>query len=126
VFKSEMSTAMIKVMKRRYIAFRLTVKVNPSKYWIRDILARVLPEDGEQRSLHLSNLRVIDYDWQTGLGVVRCDQKSREAIQDGIFQIPNISQDVLKAEVLGVSGTLRALRRKFLNPKQEHVRHGNS
>lgn len=113
---------MVKIIRRRYIAFRLIAKRNLSKNWILENLMQTLPERSGQYQPNFEYLRVIGYDQQSGLCVIRFDHKSKDVIRTSILEMPQNSQDIVRVDILGVSGTLRALRRKFLKDNVEDGR----
>ena len=64
--------------------------------------------------IDMKYIRVIDYDVETGLGIIRCNQKLVDVLRSFINKIPTTSIDLISARVLGVSGTIKALKQKFL------------
>jgi RNase P/RNase MRP subunit POP5 len=62
----------------------------------------------------MNYIRVIDYDVETGLGIIRCNQRLVDVLRSFIEKMPTASIDLVSAEVLGVSGTIKALKQKFL------------
>jgi RNase P/RNase MRP subunit POP5 len=59
-------------------------------------------------------IRVINYDAKTSLGVIRCNQRLVDVLRSLIEKMPTVSIDLVSAKVLGVSGTIKALKQKFL------------
>ena len=106
---------MVKSIKRRYIAFKLTAKSSFSKNEILEALIEALPKTNDQHPLDMEYIRVMEYDKETGLGIIRCHHKSVDILRPSFKKITQISTDSVNAEVLGVSGTIKALRRKFLS-----------
>jgi len=88
---------LIKRIKRRYIAFKIIDSFPTKKNLIRCI----------KSGLRGIKLQIIEYDEHTGQGVIRCGHKSVRIIMDFLNSV-NIN-------VTGVSGTIKTLRRKFLN-----------
>lgn len=88
---------MIKRIKRRYIAFKFN-DAFPTKKNLKKCL---------EFGLTGIKLQIIEYNEHTGQGVIRCGHKSVKMIQDFLNSV-NIT-------VTGVSGTIKTLRRKFLN-----------
>ena len=58
--------------------------------------------------------RLIIYDVETGLGIIRCNHKLLDVTRSSIEKLPNVLTSLVNAEVLGVSGTIKTLKRKFL------------
>ena len=88
---------MIKRIKRRYIAFKIIDGFPTKKNLIRCI----------ESGLRGIRLRIIEYDEHTGQGVIRCGHKSVKIIQEFLSSV--------SIHVTGVTGTIKTLRRKFLN-----------
>jgi len=59
-----------------------------------------------------ANLTPIDYNPQKGYAIVRCSHKALETVRASIASITEINEKPATVHVLGVSGTLRALRKK--------------
>lgn len=73
-----------------------------------------MPKTDDQYPLGVEYIRVIEYDEKTGLGIIRCNNRTVDIIRPSFEKITEASTNLLNAEVLGVSGTIKALRRKFL------------
>jgi RNase P/RNase MRP subunit POP5 len=88
---------LIKRIKKRYIAFKITDAFPTKKNLKRYI----------KSGLRGIKLQIIEYNEHTGQGVIRCGHKSVKIIKDFLNSV--------SITVTGVSGTIKALRRKFLN-----------
>jgi RNase P/RNase MRP subunit POP5 len=88
---------LIRRIKRRYIAFRII-----DGYPTKNNLIRCI-----EFGLKGIKLQIIEYDENTGQGIIRCGHKS---VRDIIDFLNSVS-----ITVIGVSGTIKTLRRKFLN-----------
>jgi len=103
----------IRPLKKRYIGFRVTSSLLPSR---REVLTLVLMELhalGHDRDKML-RVRVLDYDGATGVGMLLCDHKSVAKIRDAFRSVQEKSHGQTTLHMIGVSGTIRALKRKFL------------
>ena len=56
--------------------------------------------------------QIIQYDVQKGLGIIKCDHKSIQYLLKSLQNMTNLSS----IRVIGISGTIKSLRKKFLNP----------
>lgn len=107
-----MKNTLVRLVRRRYIAFRLKRAPYISKRELLMVLTSDMGEiGGEGSGQH--HIRIIDYDPNTGLGIVRCDHRA-------VSILLSILRDTAKtlgkydAETIGVSGSIKTLKRKFL------------
>ncbi len=104
---------MIRPLKKRYIGFKVAADPLPSQ---RAVLTFVLTEFrtlGYDRDPML-RIHLLAYDDVTGVGILRCDHRSVAKIRDVFHRVQAKSSGATTLRILGVSGTIRALRRKFL------------
>jgi RNase P/RNase MRP subunit POP5 len=59
-------------------------------------------------------IRIIKYDAETGLGIIRCGHNSVNQFLYSIREGRGLPID-LKIKTLGTSGSIKALKRKFLS-----------
>ena len=104
---------LIRTLKKRYIGFRLASDRVHSR---REVLTLVLKELHVMRGdpEKMMRVRLLDYDGETGVGMLLCDHKSVKTIRDAFNTIQRKNQGKMTLQMLGVSGTIKALRRKFL------------
>jgi RNase P/RNase MRP subunit POP5 len=62
----------------------------------------------------MMRVRLLDYDVEKGLGMLLCDHKSVDKIRDVFVNVHDESRGKTTIHVMGVSGTIKALKRKFL------------
>lgn len=105
---------LIRTLKKRYVGFRLTSDRVHSR---REVSTLILNELYAMRSGHekMMRVRLLDYDVEKGLGMLLCDHKSVEKIRSTFGNVQNKSQGKTTIHVIGVSGTIKALKRKFLS-----------
>ena len=60
-------------------------------------------------------VRLLDYDVEKGLGMLLCDHKSVDKIRGVFNNVQDESHGKTTIHVIGVSGTIKALKRKFLS-----------
>ena len=106
---------MVKTFRRRYIAFRLTSTIAYSREAIVGALLKtVLSLNQKEYPSDIKYIRVISYDVETGLGIIRCNHRLVDVLRSSFEKMPATSIGLVSAEVLGVSGTIKALKQKFL------------
>ncbi|MEM2926908.1 MAG: Rpp14/Pop5 family protein [Candidatus Bathyarchaeia archaeon] len=106
-----------KRIKRRYIAFRI---LGEGTFTFREImeaiqgeLLRLYGEHGVAKA----NLQSIEFDEKNLLGILRCERSSLMEVRAALTALMEISGRPVALHCLGISGTLKSLRRKFLrNP----------
>ena len=105
---------LIRTLKKRYIGFRL---VSDRVHSRREVLTLVVTEVDAMRGDHerMMRVRLLDYDGEKGVGMLLCDHKSVEKIRDAFNTIQRKSQGTTTIQTVGVSGTIKALKRKFLS-----------
>lgn len=104
---------MIRTLKKRYVGFRLTSDHVHSRHEVSTLLLNELNvswRDDEK----MIRVRMLGYDVEKGLGILLCDHKSVDKIRDVFDNIQDESHGTTTFQVLGVSGTIKALKRKFL------------
>jgi ribonuclease P/MRP protein subunit POP5 len=60
------------------------------------------------------NLIPIEVDSERNYAILRCSHKALEMVRASIASITKINEKPVAIHVLGVSGTLKSLRKKFL------------
>ena len=105
---------LIRTLKKRYIGFKL---VSDRVHSRREVLTLVLDELHAMRGDHekMMRVRLLDYDVEKGVGMLLCDHKSVEKVRDAFNSIQSKSQGTTIIQMVGVSGTIKALKRKFLS-----------
>ena len=103
---------MPKQVRRRYLALKI---VSEQPIGERDVMDAVwnavLKIFGEYGASQV-NLSLIKYDLQRNFVVVRCSHATLERVRASIASVTEINGKPVVIHVVGVSGTLRALRRK--------------
>ena len=62
-----------------------------------------------------TNLSLIRYDAQRNYGVLRCSHGAIDVVRAAVASVTDINEKPSVIHVLGVSGTLKALGKKFSN-----------
>jgi ribonuclease P/MRP protein subunit POP5 len=102
-------------MKKRYVGFR----VYSSEPVARDEVVRAIWSEtlgflGERTASELE-LWVLDYDEARQVGFLVCSHKQVDKVKACLTLVSSVKDKRLMVHVLGVSGTVKALNRKFLN-----------
>ncbi len=105
---------LIRTLKKRYVGFRLTSDRVHSR---REVSTLILNELYAMRSGHekMMRVRLLGYDVEKGLGMLLCDHKSVDKIRGVFNNVQDESHGKTIIHVMGVSGTIKALKRKFLS-----------
>lgn len=99
-------------VRRRYLAIKILSEKPVSRGEVMDaIWNAVLRLFGEYGASQV-NLRFIEFDFRKYYVVVRCSHAALEMVRASIASITEIDGKGAVFHVLGVSGTLRSLRRK--------------
>ncbi len=101
-------------VRRRYLAIKVLSEQSISKRDIVDVVwNRVLQLFGEYGASQ-TNLTFIEYNSEKSWGIVRCSHRALEMVRASVASVTEINGKPVAIDVLGVSGTLKALRKKVL------------
>jgi ribonuclease P/MRP protein subunit POP5 len=104
--------------RKRYIAFKLEGDEPFSRdQVVREIWNQTLGFLGENQASEL-NLWVLDFDEDRQEGFLTCSHKGVGKVKACLGLVGMVDNNKAQIQVLGVSGTIKALKRKFLNKKQ--------
>ena len=105
---------LIRTLKKRYIGFRLASDRVHSR---REVSTLIYNELHATKTGHkkMMRVRLLDYDVEKGVGMLLCDHKSVEKIRGAFNNIQSKNQGKMTIQMIGVSGTIKALKRKFLS-----------
>ncbi len=102
--------------KHRYIVFKL---VSRKKFGVGDVVSSLWPAIlqlfGEVGTSKI-NMRILGnlYDKEQSVGVISCERESVEDIRSALSSIRQISGENVMFKTLGVTGTIRSAKQKFL------------
>jgi RNase P/RNase MRP subunit POP5 len=88
--------------RRRYVAFKVTGDGGLIAI-LR--LVKKLKQEAEKKP----SIKLVEYDHNTGFGLLRCGHLETAMVKDGLVG----SSAKEKIKILGVSGTVKAAKRKF-------------
>jgi ribonuclease P/MRP protein subunit POP5 len=104
--------------KKRYIAFQVEGERQYSKREVvREIVNQSLSFFGESGASEF-NLWVVEFNEALQQGFLVCHNKAVGKLKACLGLIGSIGEEKVHFRVLGVSGTIKSLRRKFLNNRQ--------
>lgn len=103
---------MVKLIRRRYIAFQLMPRANISKRKIYDVLIRNFLVSNDGRGEGQRHIRVIEYNAKTGLGIIKCGHRSIGQLLHSIRAAKGVLAE-LNMKTTGTSGSIKTLKRKF-------------
>ncbi len=105
--------------KRRYIAFRVWSDEAVAKdELIKGVLREVSSFLGERESARL-NFRILDFDEASKQGFLVCSNRGVGRVKACLCLVNQLNGKRVRIDILGMSGTVRALKTKFLNKKIE-------
>lgn len=100
--------------RKRYVAFKVLAEEQHTKRAIIDAISKsVLTSRGNHRPDRI-NLRLLEYDRQSGRGILVCGHRMVELVRRSMSTVIKIADKPAAIRVIGVSGTIRRLYRKFL------------
>jgi len=105
---------LLRRVRQRYLALKIICE----QFIDREDLIRVLWDAilqlfGEYGASQV-NLSLVEYEPEGNYAVLRCSQKALEMVRASIASITEINAEPVAIHVIGVSGTLKSLRKKFL------------
>jgi RNase P/RNase MRP subunit POP5 len=100
--------------KRRYIAFEV-VGGEASRWEVKQAIENSLRV--HYPSVDRAMLKLVVYEADSGRGVVRCGHRCVDEIKVALAGVQKIGAGGASLSVLGVSGTIRAAKRKFLSAR---------
>ncbi len=104
---------MPKRVRWRYLAIKVLSEKPFDKREVMDAVSNAVLQLFGEYGASQANLRFIEFDPRKDYAVTRCSHAALEMIRASIASITEIDGRRVVFHVLGVSGTLRALRRKI-------------
>ena len=105
---------MSKRMRRRYLALKVVSEQPVNERAVMDAVWNAVLKLFGEYGASQANLSLMEYDPQRNYAVVRCSHAVLERVRASIASITEINGKPAVIHVIGVSGTLRALRKKAL------------
>jgi len=101
-------------MRRRYLALRVVSEQHVTERAVMGAVWNAVLELFGEYGASQTNVSFIKYDPQRNYAVVRCSHTALEKVRASIASITEIDGKPAVIHVIGVSGTLKALRKKAL------------
>lgn len=105
---------MTKWVRRRYLALKVVGEQPVNERDVMDAVWNAVLKLFGEYGASQANLRLMEYNPQRNFAVVRCSHTVLERVRASIASITEINGKPAVIHVIGVSGTLRALRKKAL------------
>jgi len=99
-------------VRRRYFALRVLSEQYISERDLLDAVWNAVLQLFGEHGASQTNLTLIEYNSEKSRGIVRCSHKAVEIVRASVASITEINEKPVVIDVLGVSGTLEALRKK--------------
>ena len=103
---------MFQRIRRRYLALKVESEQTIQERDIMNAVWTAIFQLFGEHGASQANLKLIEYNPQKGYAIVRCSHKALEIVRAAVASITEINEKPAAVHVLGVSGTLRALRKK--------------
>lgn len=104
----------MKRVKRRYLALQVDSDGIPSSKELMDAIWNAVVKLYGEVGASLTSLSLIEYDVENRIGVIRTAQGTVNLVRASLASITVVAGKEAAVHVLGVSGTIKALRKKFL------------
>ena len=101
-------------MRKRYLAFRVASEHSANKRDVADAVWNAILKLFGEYGASQTHLALIEYNQEKRWGIIRCSHRTVEMVRAAVASITEINRKPVALHVLGVSGTLKALRRKVL------------
>jgi len=110
--------------KKRYILFRINCNKALSAKEISDAINNAILSIFGNESLSKINPRLIEWDENSCFAILKCERSSKEKAIEALHHLREIRHGTVSIEIISVSGTLKALRKKAMLKMQNHNRQG--
>ena len=105
---------MPKRVRRRYLALEVVSEQAVTERAVINAVWKAILQLFGEYGASQTNVSLIEYEPQRNYAVVRCSHTALERVRASIASIVEINGKPAVIHVMGVSGTLRALRKKAL------------
>jgi ribonuclease P/MRP protein subunit POP5 len=103
-----------KLVRRRYLALRVVSEQRVTERAVMDAVWNAVLELFGEYGASQTNVSLIEYEPQRNYAVVRCSHTALERVRASVASVTEIDGKPAVIHVIGVSGTLKALRKKAL------------
>jgi len=101
-------------MRRRYLALRVVSEQRVTERAVMDAVWNAVLKLFGEYGASQTNVSLIEYEPQRNYAVVRCSHTALERVRASVASVTEIDGKPAVIHVIGVSGTLKALRKKAL------------
>ncbi len=105
---------MSKRVRRRYLALRVVSEQRVTERAVMDAVWNAVLKLFGEYGASQTNVSLIEYEPQRNYAVVRCSHTALERVRASVASVTEIYGKPAVIHVMGVSGTLKALRKKAL------------
>jgi ribonuclease P/MRP protein subunit POP5 len=98
----------VRKIRKRWIAFRIRSDRDVSVKEFSAILGKIIEHEG------IKKFSVIEYDCSKKVGILLCGHRSLDKMRLALSKVEKVTKREITVKVIGVSGTIRKLKRKFL------------
>lgn len=104
---------MVKLLRKRYIGFRIMSEKPYTRHEILKLILEELRLIGRNDANKI-RVRLLEYEEEKCVGILQCGHESVDKIRRLLDSVNEKNREVM-IKSLGVSGTVKSLRRKFLD-----------
>ncbi|HYB92561.1 MAG TPA: Rpp14/Pop5 family protein [archaeon] len=101
--------------RRRYIAIIIYSKKQQTKQETFQSIKKSMATLYEEHIFYQADLRILEYNQQDNQAILRCNHITLPQLRESIAKVKEIAGTPTTIRIIGVSGTIKRLRRKFLN-----------
>ncbi len=105
---------MLRRERRRYLALKVVSEQRFDERDVMDAIWNALLKLFGEYGASQANIKLIEYDQQRNYAVVRCPHTALERVRASIASVTLINGEPVGFHVMGVSGTLKALRKNVI------------
>ena len=103
----------VREVRKRYLALKVEGSTPEDGRELEEIILRALLDLFGQDGASRADLKLIEYDGEKGIGIVRCSHKHMGLVRAAIASVVEHDGKPIAIHVVDVSGTLRALRKRL-------------
>jgi len=100
-------------VRRRYIALRVESEGSVVREGLVDAVWKAVTQLFGEYGTSQAGMVIIEYDEQSGRGVLRCSHRALPMVKASIASITEINGKSTAIRIFGVSGTLKALHKRY-------------
>jgi ribonuclease P/MRP protein subunit POP5 len=98
----------VRKVRRRWIAFQVHSDRDVSVKELSAILGKIIKQEG------IRKFSIIEYNSSKKVGISLCGHRSLDKVKLALSKVEKITKEEIAIKVIGISGTIKKLKRKFL------------